>query len=480
MEKDFRAEIGALVQDRKQAYTAMSDRIWGFAEPRFQEYDSSRLQQEYLKARGFSIRADLAGEETAFIAEYGSGKPVLAFLGEFDALSSLEQEADSTERRPVPGKTNGHGCGHHLLGTAAVAAADALKTYMESHGLLGTIRYYGCPAEENAGGKAYLVRDGFFNDCDAAITWHPSTTNKTMMADKYLSNFRVFFTFHGISSHAAGAPELGRSALDAVEIMDIGVNYMREHVISDARIHYAYLDNGGEAPNVVQDHASLLYFMRAPKLAQSSEILARIKKIAQGAALMTETEVKVRVLGGLSDVIPNPTAFQVLSDAYVEMGGPEFDEEDYAIARKFLAILPEDAKKAMVQKMAVLHKMTPEEFEKRPLNSVVIPYSPLMRQKVLTASSDVGDVSYLVPTAQLTASAAIPGTGHHTWQYTAQVGTSIGGKACLAAAKAIGLACTRIFDDPALADQAKKELLEETGGVYVSPIPDDLTYVDAM
>lgn len=180
--------------------------------------------------------------------------------------------------------------------------------------------------------------------------------------------------------------------------MNVGVNYMREHVISDARIHYAYLDNGGEAPNVVQDHASLLYFMRAPKLAQSSEILARIKKIAQGAALMTETEVKVRVLGGLSDVIPNPTAFQVLSDAYVEMGGPEFDEEDYAIARKFLAILPEDAKKAMVQKMAVLHKMTPEEFEKRPLNSVVIPYSPLMRQKVLTASSDVGDVSYLVPT----------------------------------------------------------------------------------
>ena len=174
MEKDFRAEIGALVQE---AYPAMSDRIWGFAEPRFQEYDSSRLQQEYLKARSFSIRADLAGEETAFIAEYGSGKPVLAFLGEFDALSSLEQEADSTERRPVPGKTNGHGCGHHLLGTAAVAAADALKTYMESHGLLGTIRYYGCPAEENAGGKAYLVRDGFFNDCDAAITWHPSTTN---------------------------------------------------------------------------------------------------------------------------------------------------------------------------------------------------------------------------------------------------------------------------------------------------------------
>ena len=346
-------------------------------------------------------------------------------------------------------------------------------------GKTGTLAFFGCPAEEQGFGKGFMAKARCFDGVDMMFTWHPADQN-VPMGTRMVANYKVRFDFTGISAHAGAAPEKGRSALDACELMNVGVNYMREHVISDARIHYAYLDNGGEAPNVVQDHASLLYFMRAPKLAQSSEILARIKKIAQGAALMTETEIRVRVLGGLSDVIPNPTAFQVLSDAYVEMGGPEFDEEDYAIARKFLAIFPEDDKKAMAQKMAALHKMTPEEFEKRPLNSVVVPYSPLMRQKVLTASSDVGDVSYLVPTAQLTASAAIPGTGHHTWQYTAQVGTSIGGKACLAAAKAIGLACTRIFNDPALADQAKKELLEETGGVYVSPIPDDLTYVDAM
>ena len=307
MEKDFRAEIGALVQDRKQAYTAMSDRIWGFAEPRFQEYDSSRLQQEYLKARGFSIRADLAGEETAFIAEYGSGKPVLAFLGEFDALSSLEQEADSTERRPVPGKTNGHGCGHHLLGTAAVAAVDALKTYMESHGLLGTIRYYGCPAEENAGGKAYLVRDGYFDDCDIAITWHPYTMSKVMKGGFHLANFRAFFTFHGISSHAAGAPELGRSALDAVEIMDIGVNYMREHMIDAARVHGAITNSGGIAPNVIPSEAQILYAIRAPKVTQVKKLYERMCDIARGAALITGTTVDIKQVAAYSNVIENDT-----------------------------------------------------------------------------------------------------------------------------------------------------------------------------
>ena len=471
--------LDSLIQSKKEQFWEMSDQIWGFAEMRFKEDQSSRLQMEFLRNEGFTVEEGIGDIPTAFSARAGSGRPVIGLLGEYDALPKLSQEADVTVKKPLAEGAPGHGCGHHLLGTGCLEAAVAVKDYLLEHPGQGTIVYFGCPAEEQGFGKGFMAKARCFDGVDMMFTWHPADQN-VPMGTRMVANYKVRFDFTGISAHAGAAPEKGRSALDACELMNVGVNYMREHVISDARIHYAYLDNGGEAPNVVQDHASLLYFMRAPKLAQSSEILARIKKIAQGAALMTETEVRVRVLGGLSDVIPNPTAFQVLSDAYVEMGGPEFDEEDYAIARKFLAILPEDDKKAMVQKMAVLHKMTPEEFEKRPLNSVVIPYSPLMRQKVLTASSDVGDVSYLVPTAQLTASAAIPGTGHHTWQYTAQVGTSIGGKACLAAAKAIGLACTRIFDDPALADQAKKELLEETGGVYVSPIPDDLTYVDAM
>ena len=467
------------IEREREMICAASDAVWDHPETAFQEFKSTEILCELLEKEGFSVERNLAGIQTAFSGRFGHGKPVVGILGEFDALSGLSQESESIEKVPVCEGEPGHGCGHNLLGAGSVAAAIAVKEYLEKNGKEGTVVFFGCPAEEQGFGKGFMAKARCFDGVDMMFTWHPADQN-VPMGTRMVANYKVRFDFTGISAHAGAAPEKGRSALDACELMNVGVNYMREHVISDARIHYAYLDNGGEAPNVVQDHASLLYFMRAPKLAQSSEILARIKKIAQGAALMTETEVRVRVLGGLSDVIPNPTAFQVLSDAYVEMGGPEFDEEDYAIARKFLAILPEDDKKAMVQKMAVLHKMTPEEFEKRPLNSVVIPYSPLMRQKVLTASSDVGDVSYLVPTAQLTASAAIPGTGHHTWQYTAQVGTSIGGKACLAAAKAIGLACTRIFDDPALADQAKKELLEETGGVYVSPIPDDLTYVDAM
>ena len=206
---NYRNEINHIVEIRKSSYTHISDSIWEFAESRFQEYRSSNIQQEYLRSQGFAIQSNLSGEETAFIAEWGNGKPIIAFVGEFDALSSLQQEADKPERCPIPEKENGHGCGHHLLGTGSLAAADSLKAFIEQNHLSGTIRYYGCPAEENAGGKAFLVRDGYFNDCDVALSWHPHSTNKVTGADCFLSNFRAFFTFHGISPHAAGAPELG-------------------------------------------------------------------------------------------------------------------------------------------------------------------------------------------------------------------------------------------------------------------------------
>ena len=236
--------------DGKQDFLfSVSDSIWDHPETDYTETVSSGILMDALKKEGFTVTSGLAGIPTAFSGSYGNGSPVIGILGEFDALSSLEQEPDKTERCPIAGKENGHGCGHHLLGTASAAAADALKTYMEEHKLAGTIRYYGCPAEENAGGKAYLVRDGYFDDCDIAITWHPYTMSKVMKGGFHLANFRAFFTFHGISSHAAGAPELGRSALDAVEIMDIGVNYMREHMIDAARVHGAITNSGGIAPN---------------------------------------------------------------------------------------------------------------------------------------------------------------------------------------------------------------------------------------
>ena len=475
MEKDFRAEIGALVQDRKQAYTAMSDRIWGFAEPRFQENDSSRLQQEYLKARGFSIRADLAGEETAFIAEYGSGKPVLAFLGEFDALSSLEQEADSTERRPVPGKTNGHGCGHHLLGTAAVAAADALKTYMESHGLLGTIRYYGCPAEENAGGKAYLVRDGFFNDCDAAITWHPSTTNKTMMADKYLSNFRVFFTFHGISSHAAGAPELGRSALDAVEIMDIGVNYMREHMIDEARVHGAITNPGGIAPNVIPSEAQILYAIRAPKVTQVKKLYERMCDIARGAALITGTTVDIKQVAAYSNVIENDTLEDIMYENMRHFVPIGYTEEELAYARRFQEVITELDKEGLKDLISILSgrdKEKKRQMEESPMLDFVLERHVSFGGG---GSTDVGDVSWVVPTGKVDINCYAAGTALHSWQAVAQGKAPAAHKGMLTAAKIMACTGAELLEKPELLERIKEDWLEKLDGeTYPDPLPKDV------
>ena len=255
---EYIKEISEKIDSKKDYYAEISNKIWEFAEPRFQEYRSSELLQHVLKQAGFSIKADLAGEKTAFIAEYGSGKPVIAFLGEFDALPGLSQKADAAERIPANTGSCGHGCGHQLIGTGTLASVIALKDFVKEHNLQGTIRYYGCPAEENAGGKAFLVRDGYFNDCDLALCWHPEQGRRACYGSTK-ANFRVFFTFHGTSAHASMCPELGRSALDAVELMDVGVNYMREHMIDEARIHYAITDTGGDAPNVVQSRAQVLY-----------------------------------------------------------------------------------------------------------------------------------------------------------------------------------------------------------------------------
>lgn len=467
------------VKNREQVITGLNRAVWEYAELGYREEKSAGAIIKALEEDGFEIEKNLAGIPTAFAAKWGSGKPVVGILGEYDALPGLSQEAGVAKPCSVEGRTTGHGCGHCALGAGAAGAAMAAKAWLQEKKCPGTILFFGCPAEETGFGKGFMAKAGCFDGVDMMFTWHPADFNVSM-GTRMVANYKVRFDFKGVTSHAGAAPEKGRSALDACELMNVGVNYLREHVISDARIHYAYLDNGGEAPNVVQDHSSLLYFVRAPRLAQSREILERIKKIAQGAALMTETSVTIRILGGLSDVIPNPTAFQILSDSYVEMGGPEFDENDYAIAREFLAAMPDEERAAAVEKAAAQNGMTPEEFEKRPLNTVVLPYNPLMRNKVMTASSDVGDVSYLVPTAQITAAVAIPGTGPHTWQFTSQVGTSIGGKACLAAARAMARACAHVYENPELAETAKKELLAETKGEYLSPIPDDLTYEDAM
>lgn len=473
MSYEYRKNIDAMIEAQKSEYTRISDAIWEFAESRFEENESSRTQQEYLSSRGFSIRADLAGEKTAFIAEWGEGKPVIAYVGEFDALSSLQQEADKTERSPLKGKVNGHGCGHHLLGTGSLAAADALKTYMEMNHLPGTVRYYGCPAEENAGGKAYLVRDGYFNDCDVAMSWHPHTTNKVTGADRFLANFRAFFTFHGISAHAAGSPELGRSALDAVEVMDIGVNFMREHMIEQARIHGAITNAGGIAPNVIPAEAQVLYAIRAPKITQVKALFDRMCDIAQGTALITGTTVTVRQVSAYSNVVHNETMGRLMDghlQAFVPIG---YTEEELEYAKRFKGVITELDRDGL---NSVIAEVSTRENRKEMQEMSMLDFV-LNRRSMIGGggSTDVGDVSWVVPVGQANVNCYAAGTALHSWQAVAQGKSSIAHRGMLTAAKVLASTGVELLLNPELLAQVKQDWIDELGGeVYPNPLPADL------
>lgn len=471
---EYIKEISEKIESKKEYYAKISNKIWEYAEPRFQEYKSSELLQQSLKEEGFSIRSNLAGEETAFIAEYGSGKPVIGFLGEFDALPGLSQKADATERTPsetVDANDCGHGCGHQLIGTGTLASVIALKDFMKEHNLKGTIRYYGCPAEENAGGKAFLVRDGYFNDCDLALCWHPEQGRRACYGSTK-ANFRVFFTFHGTPAHASMCPELGRSALDAVELMDVGVNYMREHMIDEARIHYAITDTGGDAPNVVQSRAQVLYAIRAPKITQVKELYNRVCNIAKGAALMTETTVEIRQVAAYSNLISS----KILADhmnAYLEKLGPiPYTEQEYTYAQKFQQALSDQDKKQLPTIARDYFGSTASEAMKKPI------FEPIACQNLysdLKYSTDVGDVSWIVPTVHLNIPTFAAGTALHSWQAVAQGKSSIAHKGMLYAAKIMALTALDFLQNPELANEARKELTETLDGeTYPNPLPKDL------
>ena len=419
-----------LIEARKEEFTNISDKIWGFAESRFQEFQSSNLQAEYMRSQGFRVTIGVAGEDTAFIAEYGQGKPIVALLGEYDALSGLSQQANKTEHCPLePGK-DGHGCGHNLLGTASLAAAVALKEYMEQNKLPGTIRYYGCPAEENAGGKAFLVRDGAFADCDIAVTWHPGWMNQVTPSGS-LANFRVFYTFHGTSSHAAGAPHLGRSALDGVEIMDVGVNYMREHMIDDARIHYAIINTGGTAPNVVQSEAQVLYAIRAPKVTQVKELFERVNDCARGAALITGTTVDIKQVAAYSDYRANDVISERIGVHMDELLPVGYTEEEMEYAKKFQQVITDLDRNNLKETAKKLAGRDSAKLLEKPLFDFRITKS-LGGGK---GSTDVGDVSWVVPTGQFSAVTWAAGTPGHAWQIVAQGKGPVAHKGMLFAAK---------------------------------------------
>src|SRR6201995_5668060 len=320
-------EIWRLVDIKKDDFEALSDRVWGMPELCYGEVRSCAEHTAMLQQHGFRVTKDVAGTPPAVMGEAGAGGPVIAILGEYDALPGLGQESGVAQLKPVQGDGYGHGCGHNLLGSASMLAATAVKDYLAAHGIKGRVRYYGCPAEEGGAAKGFMARAGAFSDVDVAISWHPAAFSGVNEAVS-LANTRIDFTFHGRASHAAAAPHLGRSALDAVELMNVGVNYMREHMPSDARVHYALLDTGGIAPNVVQAHARVRYSIRARDLPGMNELVGRVKKIADGAALMTETSVEMRIISAVSNILPNTPLEQTLHRIMEELGPPRFDEAD--------------------------------------------------------------------------------------------------------------------------------------------------------
>jgi aminobenzoyl-glutamate utilization protein B len=460
-------EIWRLVDERQQPFIELSDTVWGMPELAYNEHRSVAEHKKVLEAHDFRITENVAGIPTAIMGEAGEDGPVIAILGEYDALPGLSQEAGVAEHRPIPGDGHGHGCGHNLLGAGALLAATAVKDYLAKNGLKGRVRYYGCPAEEGGAAKAFMVRDGAFKDVDIAISWHPAPFAAVNEANS-LANTRIDFTFVGRSSHAAAAPHLGRSALDAVELMNVGVNYMREHMPSDARIHYAYLDAGGIAPNVVQGKATVRYLIRATDLPGLRSLVERVRKIADGAALMTETSVTTKTVSAVSNLLGNSPLERAMQNNIERLGPPPFDDEDRAFAAEIQKTLtPEDIASAFKRMGVPVRRGVP-------LADQIIPLEA--KGAAMVGSTDVGDVSWVVPTVQARGATYAIGTPGHSWQLTAQGKSPLAHKGMVHVAKIMAGVAVDALRDPKLIEAAKADLAERTAAdPYVCPLPDDLT-----
>ncbi|MEP7323699.1 MAG: M20 family metallopeptidase [Saprospiraceae bacterium] len=430
-------------------YKNIAFKIWNFAEVGYKEVQSSALLQKTLVENGFEVTAGVANIPTAFVATYGSGKPVIGILGEYDALPGLAQEAIPI-KKTIDGQSAGHGCGHHLFGTASVAAGIEIKKLIEAKKLSGTIKVYGCPAEEGGSGKVYMVRAGLFDGVDAVIHWHPSAENGITMTSA-LANKSAKFRFYGISAHAAGAPELGRSSLDGVEAMDNMVNMMREHVPQETRIHYV-ITNGGKAPNVVPDFAEVYYYVRHPKRDQVVSIFERVVKAAEGAALGTGTRMDYEIIGGTHDLLLNRTLAEVMQADLEMTGGVIYTPEEITFAKQ-------------IQTTLITPLPTIETA------STIKPI--LVAEDAGGGSTDVGDVSYAVPTVGMTSATWVPGTPAHSWQAVACGGTEIGTKGMMVAAKTMALTAIDLFTTPAIIEKAKEEFKKDLGNYsYKSLIGD--------
>ena len=444
--------------------------IWDHPQIALQETYASELLARELEADGFSVEWGAGGMSTAFVATWGSGDPVIGFLGEYDALPGLSQTV-SAEREAIDPGGPGHGCGHNLYGTACMGSVMALKRAMERDGVGGTIRYYGCPAEEQVVGKVLMARDGVFDDLDAAITWHPGSTNLVWNGSSLaLNSFKV--NFHGVASHAAAAPHLGRSALDGVMLMDVGMNYLREHVISEARIH-SVVTSGGEAPNVVPAFAQIWYYIRAPEREQVDAMYERVLDIARGAALMSGTTHDIEFIAGCYDVLPNNTISDLMLKNMQTVDDLAFTAEERRFARQLQATFPDKAVQGAFDRMQKsTQKDTISESIENPLWTQVLPHADAGLP--VEGSTDVGDVSWITPTGQITTCCWPLGTPAHSWQMVASSGSSIGSKGMLFAAKAMAMTGLDLLRNPDLLEKAGAEFAEARGGVtYKSALPDE-------
>lgn len=469
-----KAEAIRVIDEKQALLDDVNDSIWEYAETAFQEFKSMDKLCEALEQEGFKVEKGVGDIPTAFTGTYGHGKPVIGLLGEFDALSSLSQVGGCPEKKALVPGAAGHGCGHNCLGTASLAAAIAVKNYLENNPQVsGTVIYFGCPGEEGGSGKAFMAREGVFKDLDAAITWHPASTNNVTSGSS-LANYQVKYRFYGTSAHAAGDPHLGRSALDAVELMNVGVQFLREHMIDEARVHYAILDAGGYSPNVVQPYAEVLYLIRSPKNSQVEELYQRVNKIAQGAALMTETRMEMEFIKGCSNTIPNNVLEAQLYENFKEIGVPKYTPEEHEFARQIIAHY-EAGPNAMDGAAGTTKAWGKELAEYQAEHGVSLNDFLLSLQsydKASAGSTDVGDVSWNCPTAQIhvvTTAAKTPG---HSWQFTSCNRTSIAHKGVNCAGKVMGATVIDLIENPEIIKKANEEFLERLEGeTYKCPIP---------
>ena len=454
--------IWDFVSRNQKRFQELADKVWSTPETCYSEQNSMSAHVDELKYHGFSVTKGIANIPTAVVGEYGTDGPIIAFLGEYDALAGLSQKADVFHQDPVKKGENGHGCGHNLLGSASMQAAVALRDWLKDSNLPGVVRYYGCPAEEGGAAKTFMVRDKIFKDVDVAITWHPGCLPGIVKGSS-LANCRVDFTFEGRASHAAVSPHLGRSALDAIELMNVGVNYMREHMPDKARIHYALIDGGGISPNVVQAKAKVRYVVRDETTPKMMELLERVKEIAKGAALMTQTKVKTKILAGVSNLLYNETLGNIMQGNLDQLGAPEFSKEEHLYAKKYQDTLTRKDIESAYSHAGI------DLVEGQVLAETVVAGD--VKPVDMGGSTDVADVSWVVPTVSLWGANYAIGTPFHSWQMTAQGKSSIAIKGMTHAAMVMAATGSDLISNKTILDDAWSEhnkTIEKEG--YVLPI----------